>query len=68
MTPRVRDALEGLDNAGLNNSSMVMLGDSVFCFCNESETQYAVSVLSEYWQESQIVTTSVSEDGGGLVK
>ncbi|MFW9846798.1 MAG: pantoate kinase, partial [Candidatus Thorarchaeota archaeon] len=68
MTPRIRKALENLGNAGLNDSSMVMLGDSVFCFCTASEIKDAVSILSEYWQESQIVKTSVYEDGGGLVK
>jgi hypothetical protein len=56
-----------LDDSGLNNSSMVMLGDSVFCFCNDDQSQAAVDILSKYWSASQIQITSVSKEGGRLV-
>jgi pantoate kinase len=66
-TSRVKAALRDLDNAGLNHSSMVMLGDSVFCFCNESESQVAVDLLSKYWTTSEIQVTKISQEGGRLI-
>ncbi len=66
-TERVGTALSDLDEAGLVNSSMVMLGDSVFCFCEANETAKAESILSRYWDSSEIITTTISDVGGGVV-
>jgi len=66
-TERVKSALQDLDASGLNLSSMVMLGDSVFCFCNEDQSETAVDVLTKYWTPSQVQVTSISEKGGRLV-
>lgn len=66
-TDRVKASLRDLDDSGLNQSSMVMLGDSVFCFCDGQHSQSAVEILNKYWDESQIQTTNVSEKGGRLV-
>lgn len=66
-TKRVAKSLEELDTLGLNLSSMVMLGDSVFCFCNEKQIELAENVLSSYWKPSQVMTTSISKDGGRLI-
>ena len=60
-------ALRDLDDSGLNQSSMVMLGDSVFCFCNENQSQKAVDILTKYWNRSQVQVTRISKDGGRLV-
>ncbi|TFG34741.1 hypothetical protein EU527_02100 [Candidatus Thorarchaeota archaeon] len=66
-TKRVRKALDELDALGLNRSSMVMLGDSVFCFCNVKQVELAENVLGSYWKRSQVKTTSISNEGGRLV-
>nr|KXH71549.1 MAG: hypothetical protein AM324_08385 [Candidatus Thorarchaeota archaeon SMTZ1-83] len=67
MTPRVEAALDNLESAGLSNSSMVMLGDSVFCFCERELTQDAVSIMEAHWDSTQTYVTSVSDQGGRLV-
>jgi pantoate kinase len=66
-TKRVTAALRDLDDTGLHQSSMVMLGDSVFCFCKDSQSQTAVDILTKYWTTSQIQVTRISEEGGRLV-
>ena len=66
-TKRVTKALRELDDLGLSNSSMVMLGDSVFCFCNSKQVELVENILSNYWKQSQVMTTSISEAGGRLV-
>ncbi|MHA2378312.1 MAG: pantoate kinase [Candidatus Thorarchaeota archaeon] len=67
MTHRVGTALDELESAGFSNSSMVMLGDSVFCICDNGLTQHAVNILTEHWDKAQILVTSVSAQGGRLV-
>jgi len=66
-TDRVKAALQNLDDSGLNQSSMVMLGDSVFCFCDKHQSSTAVQILAKYWDTSQIQVTCVSKEGGRLV-
>lgn len=66
-TKRIDAALKDLDNSGLDQSSMVMLGDSVFCFCNDNQSQIAINILTKYWTTSQIQVTSISKEGGRLV-
>lgn len=66
-TTRVDQALADLDNAGLSNSSMVMLGDSVFCFCNEPEAKVAQEILLKYWNNSEVFLTNIAPDGGRLL-
>jgi pantoate kinase len=66
-TERVTAALRELDNSGLHQSSMVMLGDSVFCFCKDKQVQSAVDILTKYWSTSQVQVTKVSKEGGRLV-
>ena len=66
-TERVNIALRDLDNSGLTQSSMVMLGDSVFCFCDDDQSQIAVNILTKYWNTSQVQVTNISLKGGRLV-
>jgi pantoate kinase len=66
-TNRVKASLRNLDESGLSQSSMVMLGDSVFCFCDNQQSQTAVEILRKYWDSSQIQITEVSAEGGRLV-
>lgn len=66
-TTRVNLALEALDASGFSQSSMVMLGDSVFCFCDDNETESVVNILSQFWAESQVSVTSIAHEGGRLV-
>ncbi|MGY5858483.1 MAG: pantoate kinase [Candidatus Thorarchaeota archaeon] len=66
-TDRVKAALRDLDASGLNQSSMVMLGDSVFCFCNDNESKTAIDILSKHWEPSQVQVTRISKEGGRLV-
>jgi len=67
MTSRVESALNELEANELNDSSMVMLGDSVFCFCSDDESNQAVDILSRFWEPNQVLVTGISEDGGRLV-
>ncbi|MFX1578788.1 MAG: hypothetical protein ACFFBJ_04015, partial [Promethearchaeota archaeon] len=67
-TPRIEKAIDELDKAGLSNSSMVMLGDSVFCLCDESESSKAEGILSRYWKTSEVFVTRVEPDGGRLLE
>ncbi len=66
-TERVNSALQDLDEVGLNQSSMVMLGDSVFCFCDQQQASTAIEILTKYWDSTQIQATSISNKGGRLV-
>ncbi|MHA3963358.1 MAG: pantoate kinase [Candidatus Thorarchaeota archaeon SMTZ1-45] len=66
-TTRVEQALANLDNVGLFNSSMVMLGDSVFCFCYEQETKIAQEILLQYWNNSEVFVSKIAPEGGRLL-
>ncbi len=67
MTARVRSALIDLDSKGLTRSSQVMLGDSLFCICAEEEVDTALEILSLYWHHSEVMVTTLSEQGGRLL-
>jgi pantoate kinase len=67
-TGRVEQTLEDLKRAGLVNSSMVMLGDSVFCLCDERESSVAQRILSKYWDISEVSVTKIAPEGGRLLK
>ena len=67
-TSRVRQSLDDLEKVGLVNSSMVMLGDSVFCFCDENESDVAQGILSKYWDTSEVWVTKIAPKGGRLLK
>ena len=67
-TARVEQALDDLEKAGLVNSSMVMLGDSVFCLCDENESSIAQVILSKYWDLSEVSVTGIAPEGGRLLK
>jgi pantoate kinase len=67
MTSRVENALSDLSSIDLHNSSMVMIGDSVFCLCDSTDQDNATDILSKYWKPSEILATSISLNGGGLV-
>lgn len=67
-TPRVESALSNLESEGFTNSSMVMLGDSVFCFCASSDSSTVKNILEEHWEASEVFVTSVSDEGGRLVE
>ncbi|MFW9955160.1 MAG: pantoate kinase [Candidatus Thorarchaeota archaeon] len=65
-SPRIRSALSDLKSSGYNMSSMVMLGDSVYCLCDENEVPNVVSILRTYWNESEVFVTKISNQGGVL--
>ncbi|MCF2136078.1 MAG: hypothetical protein K9W43_02460 [Candidatus Thorarchaeota archaeon] len=67
MTSRVHAALNDLWHAGFDKASMVMLGDSVFTFCDEPDVVRVHKILSRHWADSEILVTSIAEHGGGLV-
>ncbi|MHA2361997.1 MAG: pantoate kinase, partial [Candidatus Thorarchaeota archaeon] len=66
MTSRVENALSDLSAIDLHNSSMVMIGDSVFCLCDSTSQDNAIDILSKYWKPSEILVTAISQNGGGL--
>ncbi len=67
MTPRVRSSLDDLESQGFNDSSMVMIGDSVFCFSEPGTSQRAADILAKRWDRSEILLSSISGNGGRLV-
>jgi pantoate kinase len=67
MSNSVTASLNDLEKNGYNLSSMVMLGNSVFCFCQSSETEGALDILSKYWNKSESIVTHVTELGGRLI-
>jgi len=66
-TDRVRSTLNRLDSAGLDQSGMVMLGDSVFCFCDKDNNTDARDILSLQWETQEIVVTTIATKGGHLI-
>jgi len=66
-TKRVLQAIHDLDSSGFRHSSMVMLGDSVFCFCDDNETDSVIDILTSYWERTQVTVTSISDMGGRLI-
>jgi pantoate kinase len=68
MTDRVRTAVHELRSSDFQNCSMVMLGDSLFCFCSDNEVPRVRSIVSKYWTASSTMTTSVSNSGGRLIE
>ena len=67
-TQRVEDALNELERVGLVDSSMVMLGDSVFCLCEENDSFVAQRILSKYWDSSEVSVCEIAPEGGRLLK
>ena len=68
MTQRVQHATSWLHREGLARSSMVMLGDSVFCFCSEAEIPAAEKILGTLWPQESVARTAVSKLGGRPVE
>ncbi|MHA2068065.1 MAG: pantoate kinase [Candidatus Thorarchaeota archaeon] len=68
MTSRVKSAIIELEANKINDSSMVMLGDSVFCFCNDDQTNQVVDIFTKHWDSEQVLVTGISEKGGRLVQ
>jgi pantoate kinase len=66
-TQRVLQAIHELDGSGFTQSSMVMLGDSVFCFCDDANSDSVINILRKHWDSAQVTTTSISDKGGRLV-
>ncbi len=66
-TSRVKQALEDLRESGFCNSSMVMLGDSVFCFCDADESIIVHGILMKYWDTSEVIITNIDPEGGRLL-
>jgi pantoate kinase len=67
MSKNVKRALDDLDRNGYENASMVMLGNSIFCFCSSSESKDVVNIISDYWNRSEVLITNVTEFGGRLM-
>jgi pantoate kinase len=67
-TPRVEQALDELVGAGLVDSSMVMLGDSVFCLCDENDSGLAQGILSRFWDPSEVSVSKIAPEGGRLLR
>ena len=67
-TQRVENALDDLERAGLVDSSMVMLGDSVFCLCEENDSFVAQRILSKYWEPEQVSVSKIAPEGGRLLE
>ncbi|TFG14001.1 GHMP kinase [Candidatus Thorarchaeota archaeon] len=67
MSDRIDAALSELDNANLKNSSMVMLGDSLFCLCSQSDVDRARNILTDYWMPEEMLVTTIANRGGGIL-
>jgi len=68
VTDRVRSTLSRLDSSGLHQSGMVMLGDSIFCFCDKENTTAAKDILSSEWEPQEVMVTAIAAKGGHLVR
>ena len=66
-TKRVKEALDELERTGLVDSSMVMLGDSVYCLCEEDDAYVAQRILSKYWDSEEVSVSEISSEGGRLL-
>ncbi|NWF96824.1 MAG: GHMP kinase [Candidatus Thorarchaeota archaeon] len=66
--PRVRKALKLLYDAGFEDSSMVMLGDSVFCFCDDGSVPRVIDLLCRLWPRSEVHDTHIAEVGGRVLR
>ena len=66
-TQRVQNALDDLERVGFVDSSMVMLGDSVFCLCEENDSYIAQRILSKYWDANQVSVSEIALQGGRLI-
>jgi hypothetical protein len=64
----VENALNELERAGLVDSSMVMLGDSVFCLCEENDSFVAQRILSKYWEPEEVSVNRIAPEGGRLLE
>ncbi len=67
MTVRVKKALQDLEDNHLADSSMVMLGDSIFCFCDDDHTDMATRILNKYWSKHEILVTTIESTGGRVI-
>ncbi|TFF68469.1 hypothetical protein EU520_00355 [Candidatus Thorarchaeota archaeon] len=65
MPDRVESALSHLERSGFPDSSMVMLGDAVFCFCS-GDTEVPCKILAEHYGEENVLVTRISDQGGTL--
>ena len=66
-TPRIDKAISELESSGFTMASMVMLGDSVFCFCEDSQVPEVSVILRKYWKPKEVSVTKISSSGGALL-
>jgi len=64
---RVEDSLDELERVGMVDSSMVMLGDSVFCLCEKDDAYVAQRILSKYWGSEEVTVSEIASEGGRLL-
>ncbi len=66
-TLRIDNAISELESSGFDMASMVMLGDSVFCFCDDAHVSEVRRILSDYWKSEEISVSKISSSGGVLL-
>ncbi|MBD3406713.1 MAG: pantothenate kinase [Candidatus Lokiarchaeota archaeon] len=64
---RIRQALQHLEESGFEKSGMVMLGNSVFCFCTKKQTDEVSKILSRHWNANEIFVTGIDQIGGRVL-
>jgi pantoate kinase len=66
-SPTVINTIKSLEDAGFKYCSMVMLGQSVFCFVNEKDSKDACDVFKECMPDGIVFVTKIDNIGARLI-
>ncbi len=68
MTPEIKKALNSLNQSGFGNSSMIMLGQSMFCLTEKNKVKEVVKILRKNLISWSIFNSLIDNDGARLLK
>ncbi|TXT57609.1 MAG: hypothetical protein BAJATHORv1_10311 [Candidatus Thorarchaeota archaeon] len=64
---RIKQTLNELKEVGFERTGMVMLGNSIFCFCERDEISQVSTLISRNWNANEIFVTQLDTEGGRLL-
>jgi len=67
MTSEIKKALQYLEKAGFGDSSMIMLGKSIFCLTEEKNSIEVHNILNKYLPSWSIFNTKIDNRGARLI-
>ena len=68
MTPEIKKVLIKLENVGFQNSSMIMLGKSIFCFAKKDNVNQIQKILNQELPLWFIFKTEIDFKGARLLQ